>query len=51
MKINNLDNIFSLLTKEYMSLLSSESISELKNMPNPSYQVKIPVAIYENYFL
>ena len=50
MKINNLDNIFSLLTKEYMSLLSSESISELQNMPNPSFQVKIPVAIYENYY-
>ena len=50
MKINNLDNIFSLLTKEYMSLLSSESISELQSMPNPSFQVKIPVAIYENYY-
>ena len=33
-----------------MSLLSSESISELQNMPNPSFQVKIPVAIYENYY-
>ena len=50
MKINNLDNIFSLLTKEYMSLLSSESIRELQNMPNPSFQVKIPLAIYENYY-
>ena len=50
MKINNLDNIFSLLTKEYMSLLSSESINELQSMPNPSFQVKIPVAIYENYY-
>ena len=50
MKINNLDNIFSLLTKEYMSLLSSETISELQSMPNPSFQVKIPLAIYENYY-
>ena len=50
MKINNLDNIFSLLTKEYMSLFSSESINELQNMPNPSFQVKIPMAIYENYY-
>ena len=49
-KKNNLDNIFSLLTKEYMSLLSSESISELQNMPNPSFQVKIPLSIYENYY-
>ena len=49
-KKNNLDNIFSLLTKEYMSLLSSESISELQNMPNPSFQVRIPLSIYENYY-
>ena len=49
-KKNNLDNIFSLLTKEYMSLLSSESINELQNMPNPSFQVKIPLSIYENYY-
>lgn len=49
-KKNNLDNIFSLLTKEYMSLLSSESLSELQNMPNPSFQVKIPISIYENYY-
>ena len=50
MRINNLDNIFSLLTKEYMSLLSSETINELQSMPNPSFQVKIPLAIYENYY-
>jgi hypothetical protein len=49
-KINNLDNIFSLLTKEYMSLLSSESISEIQSMPNPSFQVKIPITLYENYY-
>ena len=50
MKINNLDNIFSLLTKEFMSLLSSESINELQSLPNPSFQVKIPVSIYETYY-
>ncbi len=49
-KINNLDNVFSLLTKEYMSLLSSESITEIQNMPNPSFQVKIPISLYENYY-
>ena len=49
-KINDLDNIFSLLTKEYMSLLSSESISEIQSMPNPSFQVKIPISLYENYY-
>ena len=49
-KMNNLDNIFSLLTKEYMSLLSSESINEIQSMPNPSFQVKIPINFYENYY-
>ena len=50
MKVNNLDNVFSLLTKEYMTLLSNETITELQNMPNPSFQVEIPVSIYENYY-
>ena len=50
MKVNNIDNVFSLLTREYMSLLSSETINELQNMPNPSFQVEIPVSIYENYY-
>ena len=50
MKISNIDNIFSLLTKVYMSLLSTESISDLQNRPNPSFQVKIPLSIYENYY-
>ena len=50
MKINNLDNIFSLLTREYMSLLSSESINELQNLPNPSFEVKIPISLYESYY-
>jgi hypothetical protein len=33
-----------------MSLLSSESISEIQSMPNPSFQVKIPITLYENYY-
>ena len=47
---NHLDNIFSLLTREYMYLLSSESINELQNLPNPNFQTKIPISIYENYY-
>ena len=47
---NNLNNIFSLLTREYMYLLSSESINELQNLPNPNFQTKIPISIYENYY-
>ena len=47
---NNLDNIFSLLTREYMYLLSSESINELLNLPNPNFQTKIPISLDENYY-
>ena len=50
MQKNNIDNIFSLLTREYMYLLSSESIHELQNLPNPNFQTKIPVSLYENYY-
>ena len=49
-QINNLDNIFSLLTREYMYLLSSESIQELINLPNPNFQTKIPISSYENFY-
>ena len=49
-KKNNLDNIFSLLTREYMYLLSSESINELQNLPNPNFQTEIPISNYENYY-
>ena len=47
---NHLDNIFSLLTREYMYLLSSESINELQNLPNPNFQTEIPISNYENYY-
>ena len=50
MEINGIKDIFGLLTKEYMTLLSSESLEELKNMPNPSFKVKIPFKILENYY-
>ena len=49
-KKNNLDNIFSLLTREYMYLLSSESINELQHLPNPNFQTEIPISNYENYY-
>ena len=47
---NHLDNIFSLLTREYMYLLSSESINELQHLPNPNFQTEIPISNYENYY-
>ena len=50
MEINDINNIFGLLTKEYMTLLSSESLDELKNMPNPSFKVRIPFKLLENYY-
>ena len=43
-------NFFELLTLEYMSLFSHESISELNNAPNPTFQMKINVDDIENYY-
>ena len=43
-------NFFELLTLEYMYLFSHESISELNNVPNPTFQMKINVDDIENYY-
>ena len=43
-------NFFDLLTLEYMQIFSSESINELNSQPNPTFQVKIPIDGYENYY-
>jgi hypothetical protein len=43
-------NFFELLTFEYMSLFSHESINELNNVPNPTFQMKINVDDIENYY-
>lgn len=48
-EINNSSNFFDLLTSEYMSIFSNETINELNNLPNPTFQVKIPYD-FENYY-
>ena len=43
-------NFFELLTLEYMSLFSQESINELNEVPNPTFQVKINYEDIGNYY-
>lgn len=48
-KIRNSDNIFDLLINEYMMVSSEESIHELENLPNPIFQLNIPMNM-NNYY-
>jgi hypothetical protein len=41
-KLRNVNNVYDLLTNEYLSLSSEDSINELSDMPNPTFQVSIP---------
>ena len=43
-------NFFELLTLEYMSLFSQESINELNEAPNPTFQMKINFDDIDNYY-
>ena len=49
-EVNGVKNFFDLLTLENMSIFSSESINELNNEPNPTFQIKIPYEICNNYY-
>lgn len=40
--LRNVGNVYDLLTNEYLSLSSEDSINELSEMPNPTFQVSIP---------
>ena len=44
------DNFFKLLTLEYMSLFSQESITELNDAPNPTFHMKINLNEIDNYY-
>ena len=44
------DNFFKLLTLEYMSLFSQESINELNDAPNPTFHMKINLNEIDNYY-
>ena len=47
--INQCDNIYDALTKEYLNLFTSEMISSLSSMTNPTFQIRIPYDI-KNYY-
>ena len=49
-EIYGTNNFFKLLTLEYMSLFSQESISELNNAPNPTFHMKINLNDITNYY-
>ena len=46
---NKCFNFFDLLTMEYMNIFSNETIKELENLPNPTFQIKIPYD-FDNYY-
>ncbi len=48
--IYHTNNFFDLLTLEYMQVFSSDSINELSQSPNPTFQVIIPIDEYKNYY-
>ena len=48
--IYHTNNFFDLLTLEYMQVFSSDSINELSQSPNPTFQVIIPLEEYKNYY-
>ena len=41
-KLRKVNNIYDLLTNEYLSLSSEDSIQELSEIPNPTFSVNIP---------
>ena len=49
-EIYGTNNFFKLLTLEYMSLFSQESLSELNNAPNPTFHMKINLNDITNYY-
>ena len=49
-EVNGVKNFFDLLTLENMSIFSTESINELNNEPNPTFQIRIPYEIFNNYY-
>lgn len=48
-EVNNVKNVFDLLTSEYMNICSEESIHDLSTIPNPHLVVKIPKD-FENFY-
>ena len=46
----NQNNFFSLLSNEFMKIISEENINELNSLPNPTFILKINVNDINNYY-
>ena len=50
MKKRNQNDFFSLLSNEFMRIISEENINEINNLPNPTFILKINVNDINNYY-
>ena len=48
-EVNQCYNIYDLLTREHMRILSSDVVKEVSSMSNPTFQIKIPFD-FDNYY-
>ena len=44
------NSFFSLLSNEYMKISSEESLSEINNLPNPTFLLKLDINDIDNYY-